>query len=468
MHIFREVAATFEKPALLFSGGKDSVVMLHLARKAFWPAPVPFPVMHVDTGQNFDEIREQFRRFAMKLEVSDLTFIPVSALDGDNVVGRSAAMPWYEGSSLLNHLEEVHVASDRDLINVRFPVQYVIRPHQSSDAALHDFRGYAGTLACGVMGVGDDVAVLPSGLTTRVSALWRPGGQEISEAFAGQAITVELADDIDIGRGDLICRPHNRPCVGQELDAMVCWLSAEGELAQGARYVLQHTTHSTRVEVSEVDYRLDVNTLHRDKEASGLSLNEIGRVRIRTQQSLYFDAYRRSRETGSFILVDEATNNTVAAGMITGPARREPREGHATSGATIWLTSLPGPVDAVAAELQRRLGAAGRPAYLLDGDNLRRGLNADLTFGAEDRAEHIRRAGEVAKLLADAGLVVIVALGDRDGLAEPERAAREKTRSSHAVARVPYLEFRLCPEDGDAAGQAALLMSMLDQLDGAT
>jgi bifunctional enzyme CysN/CysC len=468
----------------------------------------------VDYSQaRFNEIREEFRRFAMKLEVSDLTFIPISALTGDNVVTRSSAMPWYEGTSLLHHLEEIHVASDRNLIDVRFPVQYVIRPHQSSHATLHDFRGYAGTLAGGVMRVGDEVTVLPSGFTTKVSALWRPGGTKIEEAFAGQALTVELAEDIDIARGDLICRPHNRPHVGQEIDAMVCWLTTESQLKSGSRFTLQHTTRSTRAVVAELDYRLDVNTLHRDESAEQLTLNEIGRIRLRTQQSLLFDAYRRSRDTGSFILVDEANNNTVAAGMILGPSQRGSkvvwhhgsvqRAERASTGMTVWLTGLSGSgKSSVAAELERRLVAAGRPAYLLDGDNLRHGLNADLGFSAADRAENVRRVGEVAKLLADAGVIAIASL------VSPYAADRQQVRASHSQASVPFLEIfvdtplevceardpkgmyakarageiahftgvddpyeapeaphlRLRPEDGDAAAQAALVLDLIERI----
>jgi bifunctional enzyme CysN/CysC len=463
--------------------------------------------------QRFDEIREEFRRFAMKLEVNDLTFIPVSALTGDNVVQRSQAMPWYEGTSLLHHLEDLHVASDRNLIDVRFPVQYVIRPHQSADAELHDFRGYAGTLASGVMRAGDEVTVLPSGFTTRVARIWGPGGTPLTEAFAEQAITVELTDDIDVARGDLICRPHNRPHVAQDIDAMVCWLTSETELAPGGRYTIQHTTRSTRAVVRELDYRLDVNTLHRDESAGALALNEIGRVQLRTQQPLLFDPYRRSRETGSFILVDETTNNTVAAGMITGPTQHDAkvvwhqgsvqRTERATQGMTIWLTGLSGSgKSTVAAELERRLVASGRPAYLLDGDNLRHGLNADLGFSAEDRAENVRRVGEVAKLLADAGVVAIVSL------VSPYEADRQRVRASHEQGSLPFVEIfvdtpldvceardpkgmyakarageikqftgvddpyeppsaphlRLRPEDGDAAAQAALVLDLVERI----
>jgi bifunctional enzyme CysN/CysC len=449
----------------------------------------------------------------MKLEVADLSFIPVSALTGDNVVQRSPAMPWYEGTSLLHHLEEIHVASDRNLIDVRFPVQYVIRPHQSSDAQLHDFRGYGGTIAGGVMRTGDEVTVLPSGFTTTISAVWGPGGRKLDEAFAGQAVTIELGADIDVSRGDLICRPHNRPHVGQDLDAMVCWMSSDAQLTPGARYTIQHTTRSTRAVVRELDYRLDVNTLHRDESADHLSLNEIGRVRLRTQQPLLFDAYRRSRDTGSFILIDEATNNTVAAGMITGPTQHESkvvwhsgsvqRTERATQGMTVWLTGLSGSgKSTVAAELERRLVASGRPAYLLDGDNLRHGLNTDLGFSAADRAENVRRTGEVARLLADAGVVAIVSL------VSPYSADRQRVRAAHTEGALPFLEIfidtplavceardpkgmyakarageiknftgiddpyeapeaphlRLRPEDGDAAAQAALVLELIERI----
>jgi bifunctional enzyme CysN/CysC len=404
----------------------------------------------VDFAQDvFDEIRTDFERFAAKLEVGDLTFIPISALTGDNVVTRSDAMPWYAGASLLDHLETLHIASDRNLIDVRLPVQYVIRPHRSRDTSLHDFRGYAGTLASGVMKAGDEVTVLPAGRTTTVSGLWGPGGTKLEEAFAGQAVTVELADDVDLARGDLICRPQNRPFVGQDVDAMVCWLSDTSTLDPQRRYTIQHTTRATRATVESVDYCLDVNTLHRDTEAGSLGLNDIGRITLRTQQPLLFDSYRRSRETGSFILVDEATNATVAAGMITGPAlqhenvvwqsgavERDARPAPVPgAGMTLWLTGLSGSgKSTIAVEAERLLTSSGRAAYLLDGDNLRHGLNADLGFSAADRAESVRRTGEVAKLLADAGQVTVVSL------VSPDRAARDRVRRAHEAAGLRFVE----------------------------
>jgi bifunctional enzyme CysN/CysC len=395
--------------------------------------------------ERFEQIRAEFRSFAMKLEVADLTFIPISALGGDNVVSRSESMPWYEGTSLLHHLEELHVASDRNLSDARFPVQYVIRPKQANDDLLHDFRGYAGTVAGGVFKPGDEVSVLPAGLATTVKAVWGPGGAPVAEAFTGQAVTIELDGDIDIARGDLICRPANRPHSGQDIDAMVCWLTAESNLTPDARYTIQHTTRSTRASVKQLDYRLDINTLHRDERASSLGLNEIGRIRLRTQAPLHFDAYRRNRETGSFILVDEATNNTVAAGMITGPSQNEAnvvwhggavtREQRPSAGATVWLTGLSGSgKSSIGVELERRLVASGRPAYLLDGDNLRHGLNSDLGFSAQDRAENVRRVAAVAQLLADAGVVAIVSL------VSPYRSDRDAARQAHAAAGLPFVE----------------------------
>jgi bifunctional enzyme CysN/CysC len=260
----------------------------------------------------FDSIKSEFRDFARKLEIPDLTFIPVSALNGDNVVHRSERMPWYEGSSLLHHLEEVHIASDRNLVDVRFPVQYVIRPHGSEH---HDYRGYAGRVAGGVLKPGDDVVVLPSGFESKISSIDTADGP-IDEAFPPMSVTVRLADEIDISRGDMICRPHNQPANTQDVEAMVCWLTEASTLQRGARLSIKHTTRWAKALVRDIQYRLDINTLHRDGAAGGLALNEIGRVTLRTTQPLFVDEYRRNRETGSFILVDDATNNTVAAGIV--------------------------------------------------------------------------------------------------------------------------------------------------------
>ncbi|MQA33026.1 sulfate adenylyltransferase subunit 1 [Modestobacter roseus] len=268
----------------------------------------------------YEGIREEFTAFATKLEVPDVTVVPISALQGDNVVTRSANMPWYEGTSLLHHLEHVHVASDRNLVDTRFPVQYVIRPQVlgPDSAAFHDYRGYAGRVSGGVLRPGDEVQVLPSGLTTTIAGIDGPDGP-VEAAFPPMSVTVRLTDDLDVSRGDLICRPQNAPQVTQDLDAMVCWMSDQ-PLQARQRLAVKHTTRSVRAMVKDVQYRLDVNTLHRDLEAGSLGLNDIGRVTLRTTQPLFVDDYHRNRATGRFILIDESTNATVGAGMLT-PAR---------------------------------------------------------------------------------------------------------------------------------------------------
>jgi bifunctional enzyme CysN/CysC len=265
--------------------------------------------------ERFEAIKDEFTAFAAKLAVGDLTFIPISALHGDNVVDRSANMPWYDGPSLLHHLENLHIASDRNLIDVRFPVQYVIRPQASTDPELHDYRGYAGQVAGGVLKPGDEVMHLPSGLTTRIKRIDTADGP-VDEAYPPMSVTLLLEDDIDISRGDMICRPNNRPQVTQDIEAMICWMSDERPLTPRTKLVIKHTTRTARAMVRDLHYRLDVNTLHRHEDAERLELNEIGRVSLRITQPLFADDYGRNRFTGGFILIDESTNATVAAGMI--------------------------------------------------------------------------------------------------------------------------------------------------------
>ncbi|UWZ40197.1 sulfate adenylyltransferase subunit CysN [Dactylosporangium roseum] len=267
----------------------------------------------VDYSQEvFERIADEFTSFAAKLEAPDLTVIPISALHGDNLVTRSEKMSWYEGPSLLHHLEHVHIASDRNLVDVRFPVQYVIRPQST---VVSDYRGYAGQIASGVMKPGDEIMVLPSGFTTRITHIETADGP-IQEAYPPMSVTIRLADEIDIARGDMICRPNNAPAVAQDIEAMICWMDETRPLSVGGKYAIKHTTRSARTVVRGLQYRLDVNTLHRDESATGLALNEIGRVRLRTTVPLLADEYRRNRTTGGFIIIDEATNRTVGAGMI--------------------------------------------------------------------------------------------------------------------------------------------------------
>lgn len=261
--------------------------------------------------ETYEKIHNEFRQFATKLNIPDLEVIPISALKGDNVVDRSEHMPWYSGPTLLHHLEHVHVASDRDLVDTRFPVQYVVRPKSDQ---YHDYRGYAGQVAGGVLKPGDEVVVLPSGMTSTIEGIDH-FDQEISEAFPPMSVTVRLADDVDVSRGDMIARVKNAPTPAQDIDAMVCWMT-NAPLKPRQKLAIKHTTRTGRAMVKDLQYRLDVNTLHRDQDAGELGLNEIGRVQLRTTVPLLCDPYSKNRTTGSFILIDEATGVTVGAGMI--------------------------------------------------------------------------------------------------------------------------------------------------------
>ncbi|MGL5824743.1 MAG: sulfate adenylyltransferase subunit 1 [Nocardioides sp.] len=266
----------------------------------------------VDWSQEvYERIHAEFTQFATKLNVPDLEVIPISALDGDNVVDRSVNTPWYHGPTLMHHLEHVHVASDRDLVDTRFPVQFVIRP-KSED--YHDYRGYAGQVAGGVLKRGDEVVVLPSGMTSTIEGI-DLFDREVEEAFPPMSVTLRLIDDVDVSRGDMIARANNAPKPSQDIDAMICWMTTE-PLRPRQKLAIKHTTRTGRVLVKDIQYRLDVNTLHRDQDTKELGLNEIGRVQLRCTVPLLCDPYSKNRTTGSFVLIDEATGVTVGAGMI--------------------------------------------------------------------------------------------------------------------------------------------------------
>jgi len=259
------------------------------------------------------KVLEQFTDFASRLEnVTDITFIPISALKGDNVVDRSENMTWYKGPPLLYHLENVYVGSDSNHIDARFPVQWVIRPHSDEH---HDFRGFGGRVAGGVFKTGDEVVVLPSGFSSKIKQILI-ADQEIDEAFHPQSVTILLEDEIDISRGDMLAKPNNQPNSTQDLDARICWFSGSKKLTQGAKLILRHTTKEVQTIVSDIRYKIDVNNLRKDEEQKELGMNDIGRVNLRTSQPIFFDTYRRNRNTGSFVLVDPFTNETLAAGML--------------------------------------------------------------------------------------------------------------------------------------------------------
>ena len=370
----------------------------------------------------------------------------MSALKGDNVVTKSDAMPWYSGPPLLDHLETVHIASDRNLTDLRFPVQYVIRPNL-------DFRGFAGTVASGVLRKGAEVMVLPSGKRSTVKSIVTYDG-ELEEAFAPLAVTVTLTDEVDVSRGDMLVLPDNPPHVTSEIEAMVVWM-AEQPLVPGRPYLLKQTTRQISAEVVSFRYGVDVNTLEH-RAAPRLELNEVGLVQLSLTQPLACDPYRTNAATGAFILIDRLTNNTVGAGMIvetgsgraTGdvwasepavslklreslisPAEREERYGQVP--VTVLLVGLTGSGKSrIAYALERRLWDEGRAVTVLYGQSMRQGLNRDLGFTADDRSENLRRSAEVAKLMNDAGVITIAAF------VAPHEAVREKAKQLIGTGRV--------------------------------
>ncbi len=374
----------------------------------------------------FEQIRRDYKDFAARLDLPDLHFMPISALQGDNVVDPSTHMPWYQGNTLMNFLENVYIGSDRNLEDFRFPVQFVNRPHL-------DFRGFCGTVASGIIRQGDEIMALPSRKTSRIKSIVTFDG-ELPEAFAPMSITITLEDEIDVSRGDMLVRPGNVPRLEHRFDAMVVWM-AEEPMAVGKPYLFKHTTKQVTGAISSLRYQVDVNTLHR-RDSSALNLNEIGRCAMTLNQPIAFDSYRRNRTTGALIVIDRLTNRTVGAGMILDRATREERVDHwedrsvseieqgedsyvspqeratryGQQPATVLLTGLTASgKTSIAFALERRLFDVGRACTVLDGRNMRRGISRDLGFTAEERSENLRRSAEVAKLINDAGLICIAA-----------------------------------------------------------
>ena len=258
------------------------------------------------------QIKNDIKGFISKLEVRDIYFIPISALLGDNVVDKSKKMKWYEGSTLLYLLENIHIGSDENLIDCRFPVQYVIRPR---DDKFHDYRGYAGKISSGIFKPKDRVKILPSGFISTIKSIENEDNKKVKEAFPPMSVTIQLEDDLDISRGDMLVRENNIPIVSKDIDLMICWMNKK-KMQTGNKYIIRHTTKETKCVVKELLYKLDINTLHRKENAKDLGLNEMGRIKIRTAKPLFFDRYKDNRTTGSLVIIDEQTNETVAAGMI--------------------------------------------------------------------------------------------------------------------------------------------------------
>jgi bifunctional enzyme CysN/CysC len=374
--------------------------------------------------ETYEQIRRDYEDFASRLQVRNIHFIPMSALMGDNIVESSPRMPWFKGSPLLQYLQTVHIGSDRNLIDMRFPVQYVLRQDSS-------FRGFCGTVASGVLRAGSEITVLPSGKTTKVKSIHNFEGT-IDEAFPPMAVTVATEDEVDISRGDMLVSPKNLPRVSQKFEAAIVWMT-DVPLDTEQHYRIKQGVAEAQAEVTELVYRFNVNNIGRE-DAATLNLNEIGRVRVETSRALAFDPYRRNRATGSFILIDTISNATVAAGMIldrTGQEDIQDKYKVSTNirehvsrvsaterqtrlkqqAATIWLTGLPkAGKTTISYALERHLFDKGIVVNVLDGENLRHGLSKNLSFSALDRSEHIRRAANVAKLCNDAGIMTVVAL----------------------------------------------------------
>src|SRR6056297_844652 len=433
-------ASTAELAIVLIDASKG--VLTQSRRHAFISSLLQIPHLVVavnkmdlvDYGEErFNEIVADFREFAKKLEIDDITYIPISALKGDNVVSKTRAkegaeknhMPWYNGPTLLHHLETVKVDASRNVIDFRFPVQYVIRPNQN-------FRGFSGKIASGRIKPGDEITALPSKISSRVKEIVTKDGN-LDEALAGDSVVLTIEDEIDISRGDMIVRKNNVPEVTTKFEAYLCWMNEEA-METGRQYLMMHTTKTTPVFVDKLIYKMNVDTLGQEN-AENLQLNEIGRAKFRTAQPLFIDAYQVNQRTGSFIIIDPASNVTAGAGMIRAGStdsngrgemtedtsvspnvtwepwnipreEREKRNGHEAK--VLWLTGISGAgKSTIAKELEKRLWEEGKQTVLLDGDQVRHGLNGDLGFSPHDRAENIRRVGEVARLFFEHGNIVL-------------------------------------------------------------
>ncbi len=427
--------------------------------------------------QVFEKIQKDYREFASRLDSTDLHFIPISALDGDNVVNLSERSPWYKGSTLMNFLESVYIGSDRNLEDFRFPVQHVLRPNL-------DFRGFSGTVSSGIIRRGDEVMALPSRKTSRVKDIVTYDGSR-DEAFAPLSVTLTLEDEIDVSRGDMLVRPGNVPKVEQKFDAMIVWM-AEQPMIPGNSYLFKHTTKAVPGSFTTLRYRVDVNTMHR-QPSPALELNQIGRVNVSLNQPIAFDRYRRNKSTGAFIVIDRITNVTVAAGMILDRRTSDDAAGHwdeepqseslaqeishvsqqerlaryGQSPVTILLTGLPGAgKSSTAYGLERRLFDLGRSAVVVDGQNLRLGISRDLGFSEMDRSENLRRAAEFGKLMNHNGLICILAM------VAPSSEAREKAAQVAGEDNFVVVHLKASPDvcatrnqdarDGETTERAAL------------
>lgn len=483
-------ASTAELAIVLLDASKG--VLTQSRRHAFISSLLRIPHLVVAVNkmdlvdyseERFNEIVQDFRQFARKLEIDNITYIPISALKGDNVVSKSRPvktfkgnkgasndeieedyMPWYHGSTLLHHLETVKVDASENVIDFRFPVQYVIRPNQN-------FRGFSGRVASGRIKPGDEITALPGKQKSRIKEIIR-NGEKSNEAFVGDSVVLTIEDEIDISRGDMIVRRNNVPHITSDLEAYICWMNNEA-MVTGKPYQLMHTTRVTQVYFDEVIYRMNVDTLSRE-DADHLELNEIGRVKLTVSHPLFIDAYQVNQKTGSFIVIDPDTNVTVGAGMIRAGStekdkkeeikiksgekagrpkspdvvwepwnitreEREKRNGHKAK--VIWFTGISGAgKSTIAKVLERKLWESGKKTILLDGDQVRYGLNGDLGFSPEERTENIRRVGELAKLFFEHGNIVICTF------VSPYKTDRDRVRALFPDDRFLEIYVKCSPE----------------------
>lgn len=373
----------------------------------------------------YNKISEDYKDFASQLNIPDIQCMPLSALKGDNVVEQSENMPWYHGPTLLDYLETVHVASDRNFEDFRFPIQYVLRPNL-------DFRGFSAKVASGIVKKGDEVMAIPSGKKSKVTGIHTYEG-ELEEAFCPQGVTVTLEDEIDISRGEMLVHPDNQPKASRQFEAMLVWMD-EQEMNLHTQFVIKHTTNKTKARIDEIQYQVDVNALEKHKKESFL-LNEIGRVSISTNKPLFFDPYYKNKSTGAFVLIDPVTNNTCAVGMIIDKAKdqdlysritdmdrekmnrgeslvstKEREERYNQKGQTIWITGLHGSGKReLAYTLEKALFDQGKTVVVFDGATVRAGLSHELDYSLADRAEHLRRVAHICKMLNDQGIITICA-----------------------------------------------------------
>ena len=465
-------ASTAELAVILVDASKG--VLTQSKRHAFISSLLQIPHLMVAVNKMdlvdysedvFNSIVADFKKFAKKLDVDDITFIPISALKGDNVVEKGDNMPWYRGSTFLHYIETVNVEAAQNILDFRLPVQYVIRPNQN-------FRGFAGRVASGRVRPGDEIMALPSKMTSRVKEVVTFDGN-LEEALPGDSVTLTLEDEIDISRGDMIVRRNNVPNIRSEFEAYLCWMNEE-PLETDKAYIIQHTAKTAQVYITNLVYRMNVDTLHRE-DADGLKLNEIGRVKLKTSQPLFIDPYQINQRTGSFVIIDPASNVTVGAGMIRAGstvtkeapvARREtedrgpespvspdvvwepwniPREerekknGHKAE--VFWFTGISGAGKSTIARMfEKKLWEMGKQTMLLDGDQVRHGLNGDLGFSKEDREENIRRIGEVARLFFEHGNIVICTF------VSPYKKDRDRVKSLFPEGRFHEVHVKCDPE----------------------